>query len=226
MKKKAVILFSGGLDSTTCLAIAQSQGYECIALSFDYGQRHNSELDHAKKITTALGIRHEIVNLGISHFGGSALTDHTISVPEYSEKEEVPITYVPARNTIFLSIALGLAEVTLADKIFIGISSIDYSGYPDCRPEYIKAFQKMANLATATGIDGKNIEIETPLSLLSKKETIELGIELGVDYSLTVSCYSANERGEACGKCDSCVLRKKGFEEANIVDPTKYAISL
>lgn len=222
MTKKAVILFSGGLDSSTCLAIAQNEGYECTALSFDYGQRHNSELKQAKQIAQTLGVKHEIVNLGISNFGGSALTDHSIDVPEYTGKDEIPITYVPARNTIFLSIALGLAEVTHSDKIFIGISSIDYSGYPDCRPEYIKAFQSMANLATKTGIDGQTIQIETPLALLSKKETIELGIRLGVDYSLTVSCYSANEHGEACGKCDSCVLRKKGFSDANITDPTRY----
>ena len=222
MKKTAVILFSGGLDSTTCLAIAKNEGYECVALSFNYGQRHNSELEQAKKIAKDFGVRHEIVDLGISQFGGSALTDHSIEVPQYNAVEEIPVTYVPARNTIFLSIALGLAEVLQAEKIYIGISSIDYSGYPDCRPEYIAAFQKMANLATKTGTEGQTITIETPLALLSKKQTIELGLSLGVDYSKTVSCYSANKVGEACGQCDSCVLRMKGFSDALIQDPTRY----
>ena len=224
MTKKAIVLLSGGLDSTTCLALAQSQGYTCVALSFNYGQRHAAELLQAQAIAAQFGVkRHEVVDLSIGQFGGSALTDEAIAVPDYTGSESIPVTYVPARNTVFLSIALGLAEVVEAEAIFIGISSVDYSGYPDCRPEYIAAFQAMADLATKAGLEGRGVRIETPLSSLSKQQTIELGLSLGVDYALTVSCYSANEKGEACGLCDSCVLRKKGFAAAGVPDPTIYA---
>lgn len=223
MQKKAVILTSGGLDSTTCLAVAKSQGYELYSLSFDYGQRHHAELTAAAKIAAHFKVqRHETVNLSIGNLGGSALTDINIAVPHHSGRAEIPITYVPARNTTFLSIALGYAEILDADRIFTGVSSVDYSGYPDCRPEYIAAFQKLANLATRRGVEGKPIIIETPLLYLSKAETIQLGLTLGVDYSLTVSCYQATEEGLACGKCDSCVIRKQGFATAMITDPTRY----
>jgi len=221
--KKAVILLSGGLDSTTCLALARSEGYECYALSFDYGQKHNSELNAAKKISRQFNTkRHEIVTLSIGNLGGSALTDDNISVPDFNGSKEIPLTYVPARNTIMLSIALGWAEILDADNIYIGVSAVDYSGYPDCRPEYINAFREMANLATKKSIEGKPINIVTPLINLSKAETTKLGVSLGVDYSETVSCYKATDDGLACGKCDSCHLRKKGFEEANTPDPTRY----
>lgn len=222
--KKAVVLLSGGLDSTTCLAIAKNQGYDCYTLSFDYGQKHRAELEAAKNISRKLSAtKHEIVNLSIGSLGGSALTDKDIDVPVYTGSSEIPVTYVPARNTVFLSIALGWAEILNAESIFIGVTAIDYSGYPDCRPEYIDAFQKMANLATKTGVEGKPIVIETPLIKLSKSEIIQIGNELSVDYSLTVSCYSANNEGEACGHCDSCALRKKGFLDALIPDETRYA---
>lgn len=222
--KKAVILLSGGLDSTTCLAFAQSQGFASYALSFDYGQKHNAELHAAKRIAKAFEVKqHEIISLAaIGNLGGSALTDEDIAVPDFSGLGKIPITYVPARNTIMLSIALGFAEITDADTIFIGVSSVDYSGYPDCRPEYIKAFTDMANLATKRGVEGHKINIETPLIHLSKAKTILLGLSLGVDYSLTVSCYKATEEGLACGKCDSCFLRKKGFEESDVADMTRY----
>ncbi|MCX7125903.1 MAG: 7-cyano-7-deazaguanine synthase QueC [Gammaproteobacteria bacterium] len=221
--KKAIILLSGGLDSTTCLAVAKSEGYECYAMSFNYEQKHNSELIAAKKIAAYFNVaKHEVVTLSIGHLGGSALTDDLISIPDYSGEKEIPTTYVPARNTIFLSIALGWAEILNAEKIFIGVSAVDYSGYPDCRPEYIAAFQNLANLATVAGVHGEKIKIETPLIHLSKSETIKLGNTLGVDYSLTVSCYRADENGKACGKCDSCSYRKKGFLEAGISDNTKY----
>ena len=221
--KKAIILLSGGLDSTTCLAVAKSEGYECYAMSFNYEQKHNSELIAAKKIAAYFNVaKHEVVTLSIGHLGGSALTDDLISIPDYSGEKEIPTTYVPARNTIFLSIALGWAEILNAEKIFIGVSAVDYSGYPDCRPEYIAAFQNLANLATVAGVHGEKIKIETPLIHLSKSETIKLGNTLGVDYSLTVSCYRADENGKACGKCDSCSYRKRGFAEAGIADGTKY----
>lgn len=221
--KKAVILLSGGLDSTTCLAYASSKGYECYALSFDYGQKHNSELNAARKIAEKFGVKkHEIITLSIGSLGGSALTDCNLSIPNYTGSNDIPLTYVPARNTIMLSIALGWAEIIDADSIFIGVSSVDYSGYPDCRPEYINAFREMANLATKKGVEGKGINIETPLINLSKADTSKLGISLGVDYSETVSCYKATEDGLACGLCDSCHLRKKGFEDADIIDPTRY----
>ena len=212
--KKAIILLSGGLDSTTCLAIAKHEGYGCYAMSFDYGQKHHAELNAAKKIAAHFNVaKHEIVSISVGHLGGSALTDATLSVPDYSAEKTIPITYVPARNTIFLSIGLGWAEILHAEKIFIGVSAVDYSGYPDCRPEYIAAFQKMADLATAAGVNDQKIKIEAPLIHLSKADTIRLGHKLGVDYSLTVSCYRLDEQGTACGKCDSCVLRKKGFDE-------------
>ena len=220
--KKAVILFSGGLDSTTCLALAKSEGLDCYALSFDYGQRHQIELNSAKKIASHFNVKHKIINIPIGQFGGSALTDDTLNIPDYKDSNEIPITYVPARNTIFLSFALAWAEVLQAKDIYIGVSSVDYSGYPDCRPEFIQAFQKLANLATKIGVEEGNIKLHSPLSQLSKAETIKLGIGLGVDYGMTVSCYQANEAGFACGKCDSCTLRKKGFADAQVQDPTPY----
>lgn len=220
--KKAVILFSGGLDSTTCLALAKSQGFDCYALSFHYGQRHSTELNAAKRIAAHFGATHKIIDLPISQFGGSALTDSNLDVPEYNGSTDIPITYVPARNTIFLSFALAWAEVLHANDIFIGVSSVDFSGYPDCRPEFLQAFQKLANLATKVGVEEGNIRLQAPLSLLSKAATIDLGIKLGVDYQMTVSCYKADDEGRACGKCDSCALRKKGFADANMTDPTLY----
>ena len=223
MMKKAVILLSGGLDSTTCLAYAMANDFECYTLSFDYGQKHRVELAFAKTISQHFKAkRHEIVQLSIGNLGGSALTDAQIDVPEYQENESIPSTYVPARNTVFLSIALGWAEILQAQSIFMGASSVDYSGYPDCRPEYFSAFQEMANLATKVGVEGSPIKIVTPLMHLNKAETIQLGIDLGVDYSRTVSCYQATAQGHACGTCDSCHYRKKGFAEAAIVDPTNY----
>lgn len=220
--KNAVILFSGGIDSTTCLAYAKSQGFNCHAISFNYGQRHFAELHAAKKIAAYFGATHHTADIPLAQLGGSALTDASIEVPDYKKSNEIPATYVPARNTIFLSFALGWAEVLKADDIFIGVSAVDYSGYPDCRPEYIDAFQKLARLATKIGIEKGKITINTPLINLSKAETIKLGISLGVDYSMTVSCYKATTNGEACGTCDSCVLRKNGFNDANIQDPTIY----
>lgn len=220
--KNAVILFSGGLDSTTCLAYAKSKGFHCYAISFNYGQRHSAELNAAKRIAAHFGAQHIIVDLPISQFGGSALTDKKIDVPDFKDNNEIPITYVPARNTIFLSFALGWAEVLNANDIFIGVSAVDYSGYPDCRPEYIHAFQQLANLATKAGVEKGNIRLHTPLINLSKAETIKLGLSLGVDYQMTVSCYNATNEGLACGKCDSCMLRMKGFSEANVADPTLY----
>ena len=221
--KKAVVLLSGGLDSTTCLAYAASNGYACYALSVDYGQKHHAELDAAKKIARHFGvIQHEIIPLSIGHLGGSALTDDAINIPNHTGAKSIPLTYVPARNTIMLSIALGWAEIVDADSIFIGVSAVDYSGYPDCRPEYIDAFRAMANLATKKGVEGHGIQIETPLIHLSKAETALLGHSLGVDYAQTVSCYKATDEGLACGQCDSCYLRKKGFLDAGMVDPTRH----
>ncbi len=218
--KKAVILLSGGLDSTTCLAIAKASGFACYALSFDYGQRHNAELLAAKQIAQRFVVEeHKIVALNLNEFGGSALTDPALVVPEHQTTSSIPITYVPARNTIFLAIALGFAEVIEARDIFIGVSAIDYSHYPDCRPEFITAFQKMANLATKAGVEGETFSIHAPLQFLSKAETIRKGISLGVDYGLTVSCYQLKEDGKVCGSCDSCCLRKKGFFDAGIADP-------
>jgi len=227
MTKKAVVLVSGGLDSATILAIAKDQGYDCYAMSFNYGQRHLVELESAKAIASAMGaIDHKVVHLGLDDIGGSALTDENIAVPQNVEENisaHIPVTYVPARNTVFLSLALGWAEVLDAEAIFIGVNAVDYSGYPDCRPEYIDAFQSMANLATKTGVEGRLIKIETPLIHLTKAEIIQKGSELGVDYAQTLSCYAPDAEGKACGLCDSCRLRKQGFEAANIADPTVYS---
>ena len=223
-KAKAVVLVSGGLDSITVLAMALKHGYQCHTLSFDYGQRYGAELVAAEKISRAMGVTdHKVVNLNLNSIGGSALTDDAFAVPE-SETEGIPITYVPARNTVFLSIALGWAEVLNADNIFIGVNAVDYSGYPDCRPEFISAFEAMANVATKAGVEGRKIAIRTPLIDLSKGEIILRGLALGVDYGLTVSCYQATESGEACGKCDSCRLRRQGFVEAGVSDPTRYSV--
>ncbi len=219
---RAVILASGGLDSTTVLAMAQSQGYQCYTLTFDYGQRHRAELLAAQRVSEALGdVEHKVVRLNLDSIGGSALTDTSIDVPE-EETEGIPITYVPARNTVFLSIALGWAEVLGAQDIFIGVNAVDYSGYPDCRPEFIAAFEAMANLATRMGVEGEAIRIKTPLMELGKGDIIKAGVALGVDYSLTVSCYQATEGGLACGVCDSCRLRRQGFTDAGVADPTRY----
>lgn len=219
--EKAVVLLSGGLDSTTCLAYAQSQGYRCHALSFDYNQRHATELSAAVKIAASWKTPHLILPLALGQLKGSALTDATLPVPPH-KADHIPLTYVPARNTIFLSFALAVAEVLDAKHIFIGVSSVDYSNYPDCRPEYIEAFQHLADLATKSSVEGNRIHLHTPLIHLSKAQTIGLGISLGVDFAMTVSCYQANGQGQACGTCDSCVLRKKGFLEAQIPDPTLY----
>ena len=220
--KKAVVLLSGGLDSATCLAIARDQGYQCHTIAFDYGQRTRSELDAAERVSAALGaLSHRVIELGMGNIGGSALTDHSIAVPEEGG-EGIPVTYVPARNTVFLSLALGLAEVVEAQAIYIGVNAVDYSGYPDCRPAFIEAFQTMANLATKAGVEGSPTTVETPLMHLSKAQIIQQGTALGLDYGLTVSCYQADENGNACGKCDSCRLRKQGFEEALVKDPTNY----
>ena len=220
--KKAVVLLSGGLDSATCLAIARDQGYECHTIAFDYGQRTRSELDAAVQVSGALGaLSHRVIELGMGNIGGSALTDHSIDVPE-DGGAGIPVTYVPARNTVFLSLALGLAEVVDAQAIFIGVNAVDYSGYPDCRPAFIEAFQSMANLATKAGVEGRPMQIETPLMHLSKAQIIQQGVALGLDYGLTVSCYQADENGNACGKCDSCRLRSQGFADALVKDPTNY----
>ena len=220
---KAVILLSGGLDSTTVLAIAKSQGYDCYALSFDYGQKQRSELESSISIAKKSNvIEHRIMKISLSDIGGSALTDQSIDVPKYSDSDEIPITYVPARNTIFLSFALAWAEVVDCQTIFIGVNALDYSGYPDCRPEFIEAFENMANLATKQSVEGDRIQIKTPLINMTKAEIIKKGLGLGVDYSETTSCYDANTLGEACGECDACVLRKIGFENANVKDPTRY----
>ncbi|MDH5516738.1 MAG: 7-cyano-7-deazaguanine synthase QueC [Gammaproteobacteria bacterium] len=220
-KPKAVILLSGGLDSVTVLAMAKQQ-YDCYALSFSYGQRHDVELQAAKNIASLYNVsEHRVLNIDLGQLGGSALTDMNIEVPESSE-QGIPVTYVPARNTIFLSYALAWAEVLEARDIFIGVNAVDYSGYPDCRPEYINAFGQMANLATKSAVEGNKITLHTPLISLSKGDIIKLGTANGVDYSKTVSCYSADAQGRACGRCDSCRLRKKGFEEAAISDPTLY----
>lgn len=224
----AVVLLSGGLDSATVLAIARDQGYRCIALSFDYGQRHRIELISAQQVATAGGAaEHRILSLPIGELGGSALTDNAIDVPNAGDTEDgdIPITYVPARNTIFLSMALGLAEITGARNIFIGANAVDYSGYPDCRPEFISAFERLANLATREGVEGDGFRIKAPLVNLSKAEIISAGVALGVDYGLTVSCYNPSADGLACRVCDSCRLRASGFEMAGIADPTVYQAS-
>ena len=222
MSKKAIILLSGGLDSITVLALAQQQGFDCYALSFDYGQRHNAELKAASEIAKTYQVKeHKIVKLGLGSIGGSALTDENIQVPDKLE-EGIPVTYVPARNTIFLAFALGWAEVLKIRDIFVGVNAVDYSGYPDCRPEFIKAFQQLADLATKAGAEGEHFTIHTPLISLSKAEIIKLGVKLGVDYTPTVSCYSADNQGRACRVCDACRLRKLGFTESGVPDPTRY----
>ena len=219
---KAVVLVSGGLDSATCLAIAKTEGYECYALSFDYGQRHRAELLAAERVSMAQGVvEHKIVHLDLRDIGGSALTDNSIDVP-IEPVEGIPITYVPARNTVFLALALGWAEVIGAQAIFIGVNAVDYSGYPDCRPEFISAFEKTANLATKAGVEGSPFHIRTPLIDLTKAEIIHKGMALGVNYGQTVSCYAADAQGRACGKCDSCRLRAAGFKASGVADPTKY----
>ena len=221
--KRAVILLSGGLDSATVLALARAQGYECYTMSFDYGQRHRSELDASRLISTALGaVEHKVIGINLDGIGGSALTDSSLAVPEASGDGGIPITYVPARNTVFLSLALGWAEVLQAYDIFIGVNDVDYSGYPDCRMAFIQAFERMANLATREGVEGRAFRIQAPLQSLSKADIIQLGTQLGVDYALTVSCYQADSEGRACGVCDSCQLRKQGFLNAEMNDPTRY----
>lgn len=225
MSSKAVILLSGGLDSTTCLAIAKNQGFDLNALTLNYGQRHDFELKSAQKIVDHFKIKnHSVVNINLAQFGGSALTDE-IDVPKdrsESEMTDIPITYVPARNTVFLSLALAWAETINAFNIFIGVNVLDYSGYPDCRPEYIAAFEKTANLATKAGVSGERFNIHTPLINMKKSEIILNGLKLGVDYSLTSSCYDPLKNGTPCGHCDACILRLKGFQEANAIDPLSY----
>lgn len=220
--KKAVILLSGGLDSATVVAMARAEGYACYTMSFDYGQRHRAELDAAAQVAKDLNvIEHKVIGLNLNGIGGSALTDSSIDVPE-APTEGIPVTYVPARNTVFLSLALGWAEVLGAQDIFIGVNAVDYSGYPDCRPEFVDAFERMANLATKAGVEGQGFRIRAPLQNLSKADIVKAGVAHGVDYSLTVSCYQANAAGEACGKCDSCRLRAEGFAAAGVPDPTRY----
>ena len=220
--KKAVVLLSGGLDSATVLAVARRDGYACHALSFDYGQRHAAELDAAARVAKALGATaHKTVRLDLTAFGGSALTDRSIAVPD-KPSEGIPVTYVPARNTVFLAMATGWAEVLGASDLFIGVNAVDYSGYPDCRPEFVAAFEHVAKLGTKAGVEGADWRIHAPLMQLSKAEIIRLGAVLGVDYGLTLSCYSADAAGRACGVCDSCRLRRQGFHDAGVPDPTPY----
>ena len=221
--KKAVILLSGGLDSATVLAMARAEGYACYTMSFDYGQRHRAELQAAERVARQLGaVEHKVVGIDLNGIGGSALTDSSIAVPE-TPGEGIPVTYVPARNTLFLSLALGWAEVLGASDIFIGVNAVDYSGYPDCRPEFIDAFERLANLATRAGVEGEGFRIRAPLQYLSKAEIIRAGIDRGVDFALTVSCYQADGEGRACGRCDSCRLRAEGFLAAGVEDPTRYS---
>lgn len=221
-KRKAVVLLSGGLDSATVLAIASAEGYACHTLSFDYGQRTRAELLAAQQLSRQMGaVVHKVVRLDMGTIGGSALTDMEIDVPE-EQSEGIPITYVPARNTVFLALALGWAEVLEANDIFIGVNAVDYSGYPDCRPEFINAFETLANLATRAGVEGNTMNIRTPLMELSKADIVGRGLALGLDYGLTVSCYQADSQGRACGRCDSCQLRRQGFTDAGVADPTRY----
>lgn len=221
-ERRAVVLLSGGLDSATALAVARDRGYACYALSLDYGQRHQAELAAARRVAAALGaVEHKVILLDLAAIGGSALTDRDIAVPE-RPTEGIPVTYVPARNTIFLSLALGWAEVLGAWDLFIGVNAVDYSGYPDCRPEYIQAFQRLCQLATRAGVEGGEFRVQAPLIEMSKADIIRTGARLGVDYALTVSCYAADDSGRACGRCDSCRLRAAGFRAAGIDDPTRY----
>jgi len=219
----AVVLVSGGLDSATCLAIARAEGYDCYALSFAYGQRHEAELAAAARVAQSIGaLEHRVMHIDLAMFGGSALTDTSIAVPE-TAGSGIPVTYVPARNTVFLSLALAWSEVLGAHDIFIGVNAVDYSGYPDCRPAFVEAFERMANLATRAGIeDAQPLAIRAPLIALSKSDIIRRGLALGVDYALTVSCYQADAQGRACGRCDSCRLRREGFAAAGVPDPTRY----
>ena len=220
--RKAVVLLSGGLDSATVLAMARAQGFACHALSLDYGQRHRAELDAARRVARGLGaVEHRILPMALDAIGGSALTDPSIEVPEHGG-EGIPVTYVPARNTVFLSLALGWAEVLGARDLFVGVNAVDYSGYPDCRPEFIEAFERLANLATRAGVEGERFRIHAPLVHMSKADIIRAGSDLGVDYALTVSCYRADPGGRACGRCDSCRLRAQGFADAGVPDPTRY----
>ena len=222
-QKKAIVLVSGGLDSATSLAIAKQAGFSCYALSFDYGQRHRYELVAAQQVAQQNDvIEHRVFKIDLAQFGGSALTDESIQVPTGESSGGIPVTYVPARNTVFLSIALAWAEVIQAMDIFIGVNAVDYSGYPDCRPEYLQAYQRMATLATKSGVEGQHTQIHAPLIHLSKAMIIRRGTDLGVDYSQTVSCYAADEAGRACGACEACQLRRHGFSEANVADPTRY----
>jgi 7-cyano-7-deazaguanine synthase len=221
MKPKAVVLLSGGLDSVTTLALAREDGFECHALSLDYGQRHDAELAAARRIAQRAGVEHKVVPIGLDAIGGSALTDAAIAVPDHAS-EGIPVTYVPARNTVFLALALGWAEVLGAWDIFIGVNAVDYSGYPDCRPEYIAAFERLAQLATKGGVEGGTFRIHTPLIAMSKAGIIRAGLRLGVNYAETVSCYSADAEGRACGVCDACRLRAEGFHAAGVADPTRY----
>jgi len=221
--KRAIVLLSGGLDSATVLAIARSQNYECFALSIEYGQRHRAELDAARRIAAALGAHeHRTMRVDLAGIGGSALTDATMPVPE-ALAPGIPVTYVPARNTLFLSLALGWAEVIGAGDIFVGVNAVDYSGYPDCRPAFIKAFEQLAQVATKAGVEGGRFQIHAPLIQMSKADIIRAGVSLGVDFGATVSCYQATADGRACAKCDSCRLRAAGFAAANVPDPTAYA---
>ena len=224
MSKPAVVLLSGGLDSATVLAIAIAEGFECYCLSFLYGQKHSNELDYANGLVKEMGVReHKTAIIDLGAFGQSALTDESIDVPDADpDSEEIPVTYVPARNTVFLSYALCWAEVLDSNDIFIGVNAVDYSGYPDCRPEFIRAFENTANLATRMGIEGSKLRVHTPLIDLTKGEIIERGLNLGVNYANTVSCYRLNKLGEACGICDSCILRTEGFRQAGVIDPTVY----
>lgn len=222
-RDRAVVLLSGGLDSATVLAIARQRGFDCYCLSLDYGQRHHSELDAARRVASALGAsEHRVVKLDLTVFGGSALTDANIAVPTDGESAGIPITYVPARNTIMLSLALAWAEVLGSRDIFIGVNAVDYSGYPDCRPEFVKAFANLANLATKAGVEGRELRIHAPLIDLSKADIVRQGSALGVDYAMTISCYQADADGRACGACDSCRLRREGFAAAALADPTRY----
>ena len=221
-EKRAVILLSGGLDSATVVAMAKADGFSCYTMSFDYGQRHRAELQAAERVAKDLGVvEHKVIGLNLNGIGGSALTDSSIDVPE-APSEGIPVTYVPARNTVFLSLALGWAEVLGARDIFIGVNAVDYSGYPDCRPEFVESFERMANLATKAGVEGQGFTIQAPLQMLSKADIVKAGTRLGVDYAMTVSCYQADDQGRACGKCDSCRLRADGFKAAGVEDPTRY----